>query len=107
MFKVEVKGLEEMQRTLRDLQRSIDPNTFNEWADHVGRAAKQICNDPDCKRIKLTKTGLGQVEYEFADREAIDCVIQAINRHLNSMPIVQQEIFKRLITEFETKNGQI
>jgi hypothetical protein len=43
---------------------------------------------------------------EFTDKEAMNCVIQAIQRHLTSMPRTQQEIFKRLETEFETKKAQ-
>jgi len=98
---IDVSGLDEVQKYLNELVRSADPNTFNEWANRIGKTAKEICNDPDCKRIKLIKDGDGKIKFQFADKEAIECVIQAINRHQNSMPMIQQEIFKQLVTEFQ------
>lgn len=106
-FRIDVKGIDEIQKKLKELEHSIDPNTFNEWADRVGKTAKQLCNDPQCKHIKLTKTGQGQVNFEFTDKEAVDCAINAIKRHLQSMPLVQQEIFKRVISQFETKKREM
>ena len=46
-FRIDVKGLDDIQRQLRDMERSIDPNTFNEWANRVGKTAKQLCNDTE------------------------------------------------------------
>jgi len=97
----DVKGFDDIQKHLRDLASSADPNTFNEWADRIGRTAKEICNDPDCKRIKLIKDEYGKIKFQFADKEAVDCVIQAIKTHLNSMPKTQQVIFKGFTTELE------
>jgi hypothetical protein len=103
---VDIKGLDDIQKNLMDLTSIADPNTFNEWANRVGRTAKEICNDPDCKRIKLIKNEYGKVKFQFADREAVDCVIQAIKTHLNSMPRAQQVIFKGFTTELEKTKMQ-
>jgi hypothetical protein len=97
----DVKGFDDSQKHLRDLASSAEPSTFNEWANRVGRTAKEICNDPGCKRIKLIKNEYGKVKFQFADREAVDCVIQAIKTHLNSMPRTQQVIFEGFTTELE------
>jgi hypothetical protein len=86
---------------LKGLERSAQPSTFEEWSNRIVRTAKEICNDPDCKRIKLTQIGIGDVPYSFADKEAIDCVIKSIQTHLNSMPYVQQELFRKSIPELE------
>jgi len=94
-------GLDDIQKHLRDLARSADPSAFNEWANRVGRTAKKICNDPGCKRIKLIKNEYGKVKFQFADKEAVDCVIQAIKTHLNSMPRTQQVIFEGFTSELE------
>ncbi len=104
-IKIDVKGLDAIQKTIKDLEQSVDPNTFNEWADRIARTAKQLCNDPDCKRIKIVKAGQGKVNFWFADKEAVDCVNKSIERHLNSMPIVQKEYFNRLRTEFEKRKS--
>ena len=105
-FKIEVKGLDKIQRMLDDLKDSVDPETFNKWADLVGMTAKQICSDPDCKRIKINREGEGKVNFQFADREAIDCMTQSILRHLPQMPPIVQEEFKIMKTEFERIRAQ-
>ncbi|MGA6989793.1 MAG: hypothetical protein WBL67_00510 [Nitrososphaeraceae archaeon] len=105
-FEIDVKSIDDIQKMLKDLEESEDPTTFNEWANRIANTAKQICNDPDCKRIKIIETDQGKINFEIADKEAIDCVIQSIQRLLTKMPGTQQEIFKRLKTEFETKKAQ-
>jgi hypothetical protein len=57
---------------------SEDPTIFNEWANRVAHTAKQICSDPDCKRIKIIETDQGRLNFEIADKDAIDCGIQSI-----------------------------
>lgn len=104
-FRIDVKSIDDIQKMLKDLEESEDTITFNELANRIANTAKQICNDPDCKRIRITETDQGRINFEFADKEAIDCVIQSIQRHLTAMPGTQQEIFKRLKTEFETKKS--
>jgi hypothetical protein len=104
--RVGVKSIDDIQKMLKDLEESEDPFIFNEWANRIATTAKQICNDPDCKRIKIIETDQGRINFEFADKEAINCVIQSIQKHLEAMPGTQHEIFKRLIAEFETKKTQ-
>ena len=103
---IDIKSIDDIQKMLKDLEESEDPFTFNEWANRIANTAKQICNDPDCKRIKIIETDQSRINFEFADKEAIDCVIQSIQRHLTAMSGTQQEIFKRLRAEFETKKTQ-
>jgi hypothetical protein len=91
---------------LKDLDGSEDPTIFNVWANRVAHPAKQICSDPDCKRIKIIETDQGRLNFEIADKEAIDCVIQSIQKHLTVMPVTQQEIFNKLKTEFEIKKTE-
>jgi hypothetical protein len=105
-FRIDVKGIDDMQKALKELDYSVDPNTFNEWADRIARTAKILCNDPNCKRIKIVKKGQDRVTFEFADKEAFDCVIESIEKQLNYMPPVQQEIYKKLKLELETKKRE-
>lgn len=79
-FRIDVKSIDDIQKMLKDLEESED--TFNELANRIANTAKQICNDPDCKRIKIIETDQGRINFEFADKEAIDCAIQSIQRHL-------------------------
>ena len=87
-----------LQKALKELDNSVDPNTFNELrADSIARTAKILCNDPNCKRIKIVKKGQDRVTFEFADKEAFDCVIESIEKQLNYMPPVRRtEIDEKL-----------
>jgi len=69
------KVLTTYKKMLKDLDGSEDPTIFNEWANRVAHTAKQICSDPDCKRIKIIETDQGRLNFEIADKEAIDCGI--------------------------------
>ena len=105
-FRIDAKSINHIQKMLKDLDGSEDPTIFNEWVNRVAYTAKHICSDPDCKRIKITETDQGRLNFEIADKEAIDCVIQSIQRHLTVMPVTQQEIFNKLKTEFEIKKTE-
>lgn len=62
---------------LDDFIRGLEPDTFNEWTDRIAQRAKQICNDPDCIRIRRLErqeegTGNLRFNFKFADKEAVD-----------------------------------
>jgi hypothetical protein len=105
-IKIDVTGLKEVQNFLDQIKDSVDPNVFANWADTVVRTAKQICNDPECKCIKLKHTQGLRIEFEFMDKGAIDCVINAIKQHLSSMPFPLAEIYKHTINELENRKKQ-
>jgi hypothetical protein len=95
-------GSEEKQKELEDKAKPLDPRTFDEWMERVSTVAKQICNDPDGKRIQVVKTGL--IKYDFpSDNESIDCIIQSIRQQFNSMSPPQQKFFKEIMTGLEAK----
>jgi hypothetical protein len=102
-FTFNVKGLKEAQIRIKDLQKGFDPRIFDEWANRIVNTAKKMCNDPDCKRIKLKSTENRSFRCEFADKDAVDCVIEAIQQHLNAMPLALQHFYKESISRLETK----
>jgi hypothetical protein len=75
--------------------------------DMIDKRAKHFCNDPENKRIKLKHTQRLGLEYEFADKEAIDCVIEAIKQHKNSMPMILKDIYERVIIDLEAKKKEL
>ena len=103
---MEVKGLDELQNHLNDLQRGADPNVFANWADTIEQIAKEICNDPDCQRIKFTHTQELGFKFEVADKEALDCIIKAIQNYENSTPFIIKEMSNILIKELENKKKE-
>jgi 5,10-methenyltetrahydromethanopterin hydrogenase len=103
-FRIDVKGLTEAQDLINNLR--VQPDNFVHWANVVQRTAKEICHDPECNRIKFKHTETLAFEYTFADKEAIDCVIKAINQHRDSMPMVLREIYGRVIIDLENKKKE-
>jgi hypothetical protein len=74
--------------------------------NHIERTVKEICNDPDCKRTKIKSAKELAASYEFAAKEAIDCIIKAIERYVNSMSLVIQEIYRVATTQLEAKKKE-
>jgi rRNA-processing protein FCF1 len=76
----------------------------------IEQTAKELCNDSDCKRIKIQAT---KDNKEFkcvaSDKEAIECIIKAIETHKKSMPIVIQDTSNILVKWFneKSKNSKI
>ena len=103
-FRIDVKSIDDIHKMLKELDESEDPLIFNEWANRIANTAKQNCNDPDCKRIKLIETDQGRINFEFADEEATNCVIQSMQRLLTAMSDANKRPLS-LKTEFETRNA--
>jgi hypothetical protein len=78
-IRVDIKGLDVLQKQIEGLRQSAILSVFNEWIDRITMSAKQLCNDPDGKRIKLIKTEQGKSSYSLSDKEAVDCVIKSID----------------------------
>ena len=92
-FKIE--GLEELQKSLKDIENQINPNTLFDWATKITKTAKEMCNDPECKRIRLKRNSSTEFEFEFSDKESIDCVLKAIQHHINYIPSLIRPLFEQ------------
>ena len=63
----------------------IDIADAHDWVERIGKTANEICNDPDCYRIKLNKQHTGFI-IESNDSGALGCIGWAIERHLDVIP---------------------
>ena len=100
--RIETKGFEDTEKMLESIGKSVDPSTLDEWIGLVSKIAKQICNDPEGRHIKIVKTGQGQYNFPL-DKKSIDCIIESIQQQFNSMPQTQQKYFKIVMTSLEAK----
>jgi hypothetical protein len=105
-----ISGLDDIQKFLDDYKKGLERQTFDEWANRVIQTAKELCNDPDCKRIKRLlqqqDTGNLSLNVEFADKEAIDCMLKAIDQHQESMPPSLQQIYDAIKPQLEAKKAE-
>jgi hypothetical protein len=79
----------------------MSPNVILEWVETIEKTAKEICNDPDCNRIKLKYNQESGIALEVLDKKAVDCIIKAIKEYDNSQSIIIREQSRFLIEELE------
>jgi metal-dependent amidase/aminoacylase/carboxypeptidase family protein len=104
---MEGKGSKELQNCLTDLERVMTPNILLDWAETIEQTAKEICNDPDCKRIKFRYTEESGFAFEISDKEAADCIIKAIQEYDNSQSIIIRDGSKVLIEDLEKSKNDL
>ena len=103
---IDVTGLKEAQDMTKGIAHEFEPNVFADWANAIERTAKEICHDPECKRIKFKHTQKLGFEFTFADKEAVDCVIKAINQRKDSMPWGLKNLYEQVILDLENKKKE-
>ena len=50
---IRFKGLDDIQKFLHNYKKGLERQTFEDSANRVTQIANELCDDPDCKRIKL------------------------------------------------------
>lgn len=102
---LKTEGFKESKRILDDLTNAISSD-IGSLIEQIIKTAKEICNDPDCKKIKRVNVTSKQNEIlaniEFVDNSAIDCMIQAIRKYLPDMPEGIKQIFEAEIKRLES-----
>jgi hypothetical protein len=98
---MENKGSKEATKNFENLQHEFTPDVVLDWAETIEKTAKEICNDPDCKRIKFKYTEENGFEFVVSDKEAADCLIRAILEYGNSQSILIRDGSRILIEKLE------
>lgn len=92
---LKVTGLKEAKNVIKELQDSFEPTIQDRWTNNVANRAKEICDDPDCKRIRLKRNEHG-TSIEFDDAFAVDCIVKAIEELNKDMPFGIREWFNKI-----------
>lgn len=82
-----VEGLDKAIKIIEELQESLEPDVQDRWTNNIVNKAREICNDPDCRRIRLKKNEQGIAVIDYDDAFAIDCIIKAIDQLSKDMPM--------------------
>ena len=99
-FKFEIKGFDKIKKSLDQMIQDLEPEGFAEWATKIEKTAKEICKDPDCKRIKFKpKKGKTSISMSFADEEALECLKKAIAQHKSSMSIGLRAFYEQALPQ--------
>ena len=102
-FQVEVEGLNDIFKSLTDLENGESKTSFVAWANRIELLAKQFCGDEKSHRIKFEHTDKMGVDFEFEDKHAIDCVLKAIEQLKDSMPTFLKGFYERVVDNLTTK----
>jgi 5,10-methenyltetrahydromethanopterin hydrogenase len=103
---IKVTGMKEAEDIIKGIAREFEPNVFADWANAIEKTAKEFCHDPECKRIKFKHTQRLGFEFTFADKEAVDCVIKAINQRKDSMPWGLKNLYEQVVLDLENKKKE-
>lgn len=108
-FKIETKGFDKIQKMLDNMVNDLQPEGFAEWANKIEKTAKEICKDPDCKRIKFKpKVGKTEVSIIVTDKEALECLKKAIDHHKGSMSLGLRTFYDQVLkTQFPKLEKQL
>lgn len=104
---IKIEGIDQAMQKVRDAIQSLEPDVFIQWAETVENSATEICGDPDHKRIKFKPKPDNTIDMEFADLNALNCALQAIRRHLTSMPPTTKWFYEGIIEHLESKKAEI
>lgn len=97
-FGFDVKGMDDVKKTLEALGKGINSYELNQWACIVETTARQECNT---NNIKLTAEGYN-IHIQYDDEKSKECIIRAINRHVHLMPLLLQGIFRKLADDMRS-----
>ena len=106
-FKIEVEGIDDVFKSLSDLESGESKTSFIAWANRFELLAKQFCGDKESHRIKFEHTDKMGVDFEFEDKHAIDCVLKAIEQLKDSMPVFWKGFYERVVDDLTTKRIEL
>jgi hypothetical protein len=98
---IRVDGLDEAARATKDLANAIAAETLLEWTNRIESTVKQDCNEDIVFKGRIIN---GELNLEFkAMPGKVDCVINSIKKHLDSMHSVTRAWWEAYIHVLEAK----
>lgn len=94
-FTIDVKGLDLSLEAANKLAESVRPQVMDLWTKTIETTAKRLCDDKS-NSIELKHTLDHKMIVGYRDRKSQDCLTNAIETHLNSMPPLVQGIYRKL-----------
>lgn len=100
-FGIHLKRMhDEVRNSYYEFLKDIDPKELSQWTEMVESTAKQICGDTN-DDMELRADG-NDLHIRYKEAKSKECLIRAIERHLYSMPILLQEVFKKLADDIKS-----
>lgn len=113
---IEVEGYDKAIKQTEKIMKDIDQLVPDMGAELVSNAekilkrAKDICNDPNCLKIKKKRieftNNIFSFEVTYEDGKSEECMIQAIKESLSSLPEWQKHVFETEIKRLEDNKNK-
>ncbi|HJR84701.1 MAG TPA: hypothetical protein VJ772_04960 [Nitrososphaeraceae archaeon] len=94
-FGLERKGFEEALKSLDDLAKGVHPDELAKWVRTIEATAKNLCNDSEDK-IVFRHLQESELKFSVKDKKSRDCLVKAIETHIDAMPTMLQGFFRVL-----------
>ena len=95
-MEIDIKGIESPDQ----LSNNLKQEELRNWTGMIERTAREICGDT-LNDIMLRNTSETLFDVTIKDQKSADCLVQAIDRHIHSMPIFLQGVFQKLATKIK------
>lgn len=99
-FGIDISGMDDVMKSLRQLGRGVNSYELAQWASIIENTTRHMCYEvKDNIEIKAQDNVL---HFRYEDERSKDCLLRAIQRHLNLMPTIIQSIFRKLASDLES-----
>jgi hypothetical protein len=68
-----------------------EPAELGHWAEIIEKSANQLCNDPECKKIKF-RIDMNRSVMSAIDYDALHCFIQSFKKNKNKIPPITRKL---------------
>jgi hypothetical protein len=82
------------------VSKTVKQEEISRWTSMIETTAREICGDT-LNNITLRNTNATSFDLAIKDEKSADCLVQAIDRYIHSMPIFLQGVFQKLATEIK------
>jgi hypothetical protein len=83
------------------------PEELSIWANIIEKTANELCNDPDCRRIKFRIDMTCKVEMSATDFDALECFIQSFKKHENMIPALTRKDIRNAVGTCVVKSANL
>jgi hypothetical protein len=104
-FEIVVKGLEKAIKSTNELEQ-IKERDLLHWTETIDSTAKQLCLDTDSS-IGIKHMVGSKFHITLKNQQSIDCLINAIQIHLMSMPLLLRGMYSKLATNLNKGRTKI
>lgn len=99
-FGIDISGMDDVMKSLRQLGRGVNSYELAQWASIIENTARHMCYEVK-DNIEIKAQG-NVLHFRYEDERSKECLLRAIQRHLDLMPTIIQSIFRKLANDIRS-----